>query len=148
MPTRSDKKSTKAKSAPKPGYVLFVEDQNMLRLLAREAFGYEGICAAFAADGCEAVEYFNTLLADSNPMPRIVFLDILMPCLDGREVYEKLCAEPFLSRLHKTTFVITSAAQDALKLPTGPLATRVLYKPYEVGTLIAMVRSIAPDLIA
>jgi hypothetical protein len=63
-------------------------------------------------------------------------------------VYSQLSEEPFLTQLKNTTIVITSAAQEALNLPEGPLRTRVLYKPYEVGALIDMVRSIAPDLFA
>jgi CheY-like chemotaxis protein len=137
-----------ANSNVPPADVLFIEDQNMLRMLVREAFGYEGISAIFAADGCEALDLINQIVANNAVMPRIIFLDILMPCLDGYELFNKLCEDPYLNRMNDTTIVITSAAQEALNLPTGKLQPKVLYKPYEVGTLIEMVRNIAPDLFA
>ena len=130
-----------------PGDVLFVEDQHMLRFLALEAFGFEGIRAQFAVDGCEAVTYFDNVLKTNGTMPRIVFLDLLLPCMTGQQVYRKMMREPYASHLKKTTLVITSGAEEALTIPMqSPFKVRVLYKPYEVGALIDMVRSIAPDL--
>ena len=148
MPNFTPRESLTVKDTDKQADVLFIEDQNMLRLLAREAFGFEGISAVFAADGCEAMTYFDKVVADSTLTPRIVFLDIVLPCIDGHQVYTQLCQEPYRSRLTNTTIVITSADQQALTLPDGLLQTRVLYKPYEVGGLIDMIRSIAPDLFA
>jgi len=118
----------------------------MLRFLAFEAFGFEGISARVAADGCEAVEYLQTLVAQNEPMPTIIFLDILMPCMDGQEVFKALAVEPFLAHMTNTTFVITSAAEEALNVQGSGLKMTVLYKPYEVGTLIDMIRRLAPNL--
>src|SRR5260221_6260388 len=72
--------------------VLIVEDEKRLRGFALEIMGMEGISAAAAADGCEALAYFEKVLASGGQMPSILLMDLTMPCLSGYEVYQQISA--------------------------------------------------------
>ncbi len=80
-----------AAAALHPAPVLVVEDDQDdldVTLLAFRRAGLKGV--AVVRDGVEAVEY---LLGDEErPLPKVVFLDLRMPRLDGFEVLKALRA--------------------------------------------------------
>ncbi len=124
--------------------VLIVDDEKNMRFLASEVFRLEGINASALADGCQAIEFLEDVQNKGGIMPRVIILDMMMPCLDGFEVYEKISGEAWIK---DTVILIATAARD-VKL-TQRLATfHILYKPYEVTTLLDMVREVAPDLFS
>jgi two-component system phosphate regulon response regulator PhoB len=125
--------------------VLIVEDERKLRYFATEVFRLEGISAAAVADGCQAMQFFEDALAHQSKLPRIVLLDLTMPCLSGYEVYKQIAAAPWCGSI---TVVITSAAGDKFDTLPGPAQTLQLMKPYEVRQLVEMLRNVAPDLFA
>ena len=87
--------------------VLIVDDEKNMRFLASEVFRLEGIIAETLADGCQAVEYFKEVQSKGGVMPRVVVLDMMMPCMDGFEVYEQISAEPWIKG---TVLLIATAA--------------------------------------
>ncbi len=89
--------------------VLIVEDEKRLRGFALEILGMEGVSAAAAADGCEAMAYFERVLEANGQMPSILLMDLTMPCLSGYEVYEQIASAPWISTV---TVIITSAMGD------------------------------------
>jgi CheY-like chemotaxis protein len=123
--------------------VLIVEDEKKLRYFASEVFRLENIAAAAVADGCQAMQYFEEVLAHGGRIPRVVLLDLTMPCLSGHEVYKQIAAAPWSAHV---TVIITSAAGDKFDTLPGPAETIQLTKPYEVQSLVDTLRRIAPDL--
>jgi CheY-like chemotaxis protein len=123
--------------------VLIVEDDDSLRFLTSEVFGLEGIAASSVADGCQAMAFFEDVLANGGMIPRIIILDIMMPCMDGYEVYQHISNT---SWIQDTTIIIASAVGEELTIAEHPPHTYVLRKPYEVETLLDIVRCAAPDL--
>jgi CheY-like chemotaxis protein len=108
--------------------VLLVEDEVELRELMQEALELSGYLVVTAADGQEALE----------AIPRIdhlcvVLLDLLMPRMNGWDLFEKLRARPELASV--PVIVHTSAPTQA---PVG--ATRVLQKPVRLDRLLAIVQ--------
>src|SRR5258708_18941408 len=89
--------------------VLLVEDESKVRYFAGEVLNLEGISAATAADGCEAIAYLEDAVQHGRDLPRIIILDLYMPCMTGHEVYQKLCAASWARDL---VVIITSAAGD------------------------------------
>ena len=125
--------------------VLIVEDEKKLRFFASEVFRLEGISAAAVADGCQAMQFFEDVVARGGKLPRIVLLDLTMPCLSGHEVYKQIAAAPWCADV---TVIITSAAGDKFDALDGPARTLQLTKPYEVTRLVDMLHKIAPELFA
>ena len=85
--------------------VLVVDDEPMMRLLAREALEGAGFQVAEAADGREALE------ACREQRPRIVLLDVNMPHLDGFETCRRLRDSTFA----KHTPILMMTALDDLE---------------------------------
>lgn len=65
------------------GTILLVDDDMGIRELLRSRLERAGFEVAVGADGQECVEYFQ-----SNPLPDLVLLDVVMPRMDGLEVFE------------------------------------------------------------
>ena len=66
-------------SAPQQPLVLVVDDDMMMRILARETLEQAGFRVEEAEDGQAAVSAFETL------RPHVILLDVMMPVLDGFE---------------------------------------------------------------
>ncbi len=122
--------------------VLIIDDEKNLRFLASEVFRLEGISAASVSDGCQALEYFQDVLSKGGAIPRVIILDMMMPCLDGFQVYEEISGAPWIK---DSVIVIATAAQD-IQLPKRLATFYIMYKPYEVTALLDTVRKVAPDL--
>jgi DNA-binding response OmpR family regulator len=123
--------------------VLIVEDESRLRFFATEVFRLEGISAAAVPDGCEAVNYFQNTIAENGKMPRVMILDMGLPCLTGYELYQQIANEAWASELY---VIITSAAGEPIDPLDGFAGTLMLNKPYEVNALLNKIRSVAPEV--
>ena len=64
--------------------LMFVDDEESIRLLYREEFVEKGFNVVLAATGEEALEMFDDV------MPDLVVIDIKMPGMDGIELLKKL----------------------------------------------------------
>jgi two-component system, sensor histidine kinase and response regulator len=107
--------------------ILIVDDEVDIRDSLCEFFEDEGYTVATAANGAEALE----LLA-SGELPCVIILDLLMPVLDGNEMYERMQADPRLAQLP----VIISTS-DPRRAPSGVLTMK---KPVSLLRLASTVR--------
>ena len=123
--------------------ILVVEDEKRLRGFALEILEMEGVSAAGAADGCEALAYFDNVVKQGGEMPSIVMMDLTMPCMNGYEVYSKIVNAPWID---KVTIIITSAVGDQFDPLPGPVDTLLLTKPYDVNILMTTLRRVGPQL--
>ena len=84
--------------------VVCIEDEpemiDLVRLILSRK-GFDVIGAAGGYEGLQAVETLN---------PRIILLDLMMPDMDGWEVYQRIKANPETS--HIPVIVITAKAQS------------------------------------
>jgi CheY-like chemotaxis protein len=122
--------------------VLIVDDEKTVQFLTSEVFRLEGISSATALNGCEAVDYLEQVREQQGALPRVIILDIMMPCMDGYQVYEALGDAPWLDG---TTFIVVSAARD-ITFPAKRIPVVILYKPYEVAELLDLAKRLAPEL--
>ena len=104
--------------------VLIVDDDADVRDALFDAFEHEGYAAAAAANGQEAL----TMLSDGRRRPDVVILDMVMPVVDGKNVYQAMQADPELKKI--PVIVSTSVPQGA---PEGAV---VVQKPASVDTLL------------
>lgn len=107
--------------------VMIVDDEPDIRESLQEFFEDEGFAVSTAANGAEALE-----LLEKGPLPCVVILDLMMPILDGNEVYARMQRDPRLSSVP----VIVSTS-DPSRAPSGVLIMR---KPIDLNRLLGTVR--------
>ena len=107
--------------------VLIVEDEVEIRESLEDFLSDQGYSVAIAADGADALEQLST-----KEPPSLVILDLLLPRVNGNEVYDRMQADP---RLSKVPVIISTS--DPSRAPTGPT---VMKKPIDLGRLLRAVR--------
>ncbi|MDP2345269.1 MAG: response regulator [Deltaproteobacteria bacterium] len=105
--------------------VLIVDDEPDVRESLAEIFEDAGYSASTAADGDEALR----ILEHADPC--VVLLDLLMPIMNGNEVYAQMQRDPRLAAVP----VIVTTSQPSLA-PSGLL---IMKKPVNVKRLLAAV---------
>jgi CheY-like chemotaxis protein len=111
--------------------VLIVEDEEDLRASLQDALEDEGYSVVLASNGKEALELLPQLRR-----PCALVLDIIMPVLSGRELYQTMRADGRFSDI--PVLVSTS---DPSRAPPGAL---IMKKPIDLGRLLAVVESFFP----
>jgi CheY-like chemotaxis protein len=106
--------------------VLVVDDESDIRESLKDALGDEGYAVRVATNGREALEILPTL-----PRPCAMILDIIMPVMNGTEVYRQMRAAPELADIP----VVISTSDPSLAPPSVP----IMKKPVNLDRLLAMV---------
>src|SRR5437763_11219924 len=115
--------------------ILVVDDERAVRESLRRALQLEGYEIELAADGRDAM----SLLADEDPQPDAVILDVLMPGVDGLEVCRRLRA----AGNHVPVLMLT--ARDEVENRVAGLdagADDYVTKPFALEELLARVRAL------
>jgi two-component system response regulator len=127
-----------------PIEVLLVEDDPGDELMTREAFDDNKIGNRLhvTRDGEEALDFLYRRGAHADaPRVDLVLLDLNLPKYDGRQVLEKIRADPALTHMPVVVLTTSSSEEDILrsyKLHANAYVT----KPVDVNQFIAAVRQI------
>ncbi|MCA2207003.1 response regulator [Nocardia rosealba] len=124
--------------------ILLVEDDPGDELMTREAFEDNkiGNTLHVVRDGEEALDflYRNGDYADA-PTPDLILLDLNLPRYDGRQVLEKIKADPELSPI-PVVVLTTSAAEEDILRSYKLHANAYVTKPVDLDQFIAAIRQI------
>ena len=117
--------------------VLIVDDDPFIRkLIVTTLEGVSAFRLHQASDGEEAVE------AARRESPRLVFLDIDMPRLDGIEACRQMRAEPAMAGAR--IVMLTASADDSARTRAADAgADRFLTKPFSPLDLLRLVDELA-----
>ena len=117
-------------------YILIVEDDPCAAHAIRDTLRLEGEpdWTVQVAEGGERA----LALAEARP-PNVVLLDVGLPDLDGAEVYRRLRTHPRMSATH-VLFLTAATSLDLYQ--RGVDAGVVLRKPFEMGELVGLVRTL------
>lgn len=130
--------STRPADGPAPGsspaHVLIVDDESIIRTLARTILEREGYRVTLAADGAEALARFQ-----QGEGIDLVLLDYLMPGATGLEVYREMARRRPGVRVIFASGFVSEIDHDAVL--NGPDVV-FLMKPYLPNDLIAAVRQV------
>lgn len=118
--------------------ILIVDDESHIRMLIEqtlEDLEDEGVDLLFASNGEEAL---NTIQTEE---PELVFLDVMMPKMNGIEVCQRVKANPGMEDVH--IILLTAKGQEADKkkgLEVG--ANRYMTKPFDPDELLEIAREV------
>lgn len=110
--------------------ILVVDDESNMRLLIRmilESAGYEVVEAAHGAAALDRVK---------ESRPDMMVTDLMMPVMSGRELVERLRADPETASL---PIIVVSANSSSV----ATAADAVLGKPFDPDALVAAVGLLA-----
>ncbi len=115
---------------------MVVEDDSAIRETMAECLAAEDFRVVQAGNGAEALEQLR-----GGPHPDLLFVDLVMPVMDGEQLLEQLRADPALRELPVVLMTgATAAAGKGL-----PDATGVLPKPFDLEALLdAVARHVRP----
>jgi CheY-like chemotaxis protein len=107
----------------KPAKVLVVDDDPVLRDMMVDMLDFEGYPIQVVRNGNEAL---NILRGEGN---FLVFLDLMMPGLSGRDVCAILDAEPQVRNRH---VIVLMTAMDKLDEAQSLHVEKIIFKPFVV----------------
>lgn len=109
--------------------VLIADDDPVIRDMMADILDFEGYAISVARNGYEALQ----LLRGEEDF--LIFLDIMMPGMSGKEVCAVLAAEPELRRRH---IIVLMSAMDRLEEAASLKVDAILQKPFLVEDLITI----------
>jgi two-component system, OmpR family, response regulator len=116
-----------------PARVLVVDDEDSITQLVSTVLRYEGFTVQTATDGTAAVKAARTF------RPDLVVLDVMLPDLDGFEVYRRI--EASSARLPVLFLTARDSTEDRVHgLTLG--ADDYMGKPFSLEELVARVRAV------
>jgi CheY-like chemotaxis protein len=110
-------------------HVLVIDDDADIREVLTGVLSDNGLVAHAVGNGKDALEYLAT-----NPRPRVILLDLMMPVMDGTQFREAQLAD---ARLASIPIIVVSAAQDAANRSRTLRAQGCVAKPIDVEHLMA-----------
>ena len=114
-------------------HVLIADDEDTLREALVTLLQDEGYAVQEAADGSQALDALR-----ASPDPLVVFLDYMMPRINGGQVLEAVARDPALAGRHAIIF--STANGRALPMPVvkllSDLSASVVPNPFEVDALL------------
>jgi PAS domain S-box-containing protein len=119
------------------GTVLVVDDEETVRTVASRMLERLGFSVVAASDGREGMEKFRVQPTRFT----LVLLDLTMPHLDGEETFRQM------RMLNPSVRVILTSGfnqQEAVNRFTGKGLAGFIQKPFELGSLIQVIRSVLP----
>jgi CheY-like chemotaxis protein len=111
--------------------ILVVDDDSIIRDMMVDILSFEGYAIDTARNGVEALEI---LRKEDN---YLVFLDIMMPKMDGKQVCTILAAEPDLRKRH--VIVLMSAVSTLAEVTSFITHDETLPKPFFVEDVMRVI---------
>jgi DNA-binding response OmpR family regulator len=111
------------------GRVLVVDDEEGIRVLCRVNLELGGFEVLEAADGVEAMEKARA------EHPDLVFLDLMMPRMDGWQVLEELKSEPSTANIPVVVLTARTSEEDQMR-GWGEGILEYLAKPFNPQRLV------------
>ncbi|WP_069804393.1 response regulator [Thermogemmatispora onikobensis] len=110
-----------------PLNVLIVDDDPLIREMMIDILEFEGYRLRTARNGQEALQVLQ------GEECYVVFLDLMMPVMDGSALCHQLAAQPELRRRHR---IILMSAMDRLATASSLQADGLMPKPFSVEDVL------------
>jgi CheY-like chemotaxis protein len=113
-------------SSRRSKYILVIDDDPDIRQILQDRLEFYGFYVETAADGPSALQKLNGLT------PHCVFLDLLLPGMDGAEVLHRIKAR---NRSIPVIIVTAAVTPEVASVATSKAALAYLSKPFELPQL-------------
>lgn len=125
----------------RPLEILLIEDNDADVEILRHTLEQENVMLTLsrARDGDEAIRYLRN---SNNPRPDLIFLDLNMPHMDGREVLGELRVDPKLDPIPVVVMTSSEEEKDIVRSYNLGAAAYVV-KPLKLQDIEEVVRSIS-----
>lgn len=118
--------------------IVIVDDETHIRILLEETLEEledDGIEIYLASNGEQALEVIRS------QQPKLVFLDVMMPILNGYDVCEQVRADPALNGMQIIMLTAKGQDQDRQRgMAAG--ANDYITKPFDPDVILARARSV------
>jgi CheY-like chemotaxis protein len=112
--------------------ILVIDDEPVIRDMMVDILDMEGYVVEVARNGREALE--KVLPTPDN---YLIFLDMMMPVMDGRAFCENLCAHPEIRKRH---IIVLMSALDHLSSASSLHVDATLPKPFVVDDALNIIQ--------
>jgi DNA-binding response OmpR family regulator len=120
--------------------ILSIEDDAQMRGLIQLIFERQGHRVIGAKKGDFGLEFLHSL------QPDVLLLDLMLPDIDGWEIYRQMKEDKELSKIPVIIVSAKSEAQDAAAGLRVVGNDRFVEKPFEVQNLINVVNEVTEQL--
>jgi two-component system, chemotaxis family, chemotaxis protein CheY len=120
------------------GMVLVIDDDDGVREAILDVLESSQVPARGVASGAEAFEYLG-----SNPPPRLILLDLVLPDMPGAAIRNRLLQKPELAGI-PVVLMTASSNLEAIDGACPQLAGR-LRKPFDLQALLGLVVPLVSD---
>ncbi len=115
--------------------IITIDDDPIVRTLIKKTFTNIGFEVITAADGFEGIQAITT------EKPDIIFLDIMMPIIDGIEVLKRIKKIPEVAKIPVIMF--TAVSDGRMVVESSKLgAEAYIIKPFQSSVLIQKVKEL------
>lgn len=115
--------------------ILLVDDDADIREMLALVLEDEGYQVVSAGNGAEALTYLR-----SQPAPRAILLDLMMPVMDGWAFRAEQQRDPALAHI---PVIVVSAGADCAKDAKAMGAANCLRKPLDIESLVETIEAVS-----
>ncbi|GCE18722.1 response regulator transcription factor [Dictyobacter kobayashii] len=120
---------------PIPQKILVVDDEAVIRDMMVDILDMEGYPVELARNGREALDILSGAGTQTS---YLIFLDLMMPVLNGYEFCQELSQHPAQRQQH---IVIIMSALDQLAKATNIQADQTMPKPFTVDDIMHIIQT-------
>lgn len=122
-------------NAPTPQKILVVDDEAVIRDMMTDILDLEGYPIEVARNGREALDILASADAQTS---YLIFLDLMMPVLDGYEFSQTLSQDPARRQQH---IIVLMSALDQLAKATTLRVDQTMPKPFTVDDIMHVIQT-------
>lgn len=121
----------------KPKTILVVDDDPVIRDMMVDILDLEGYTVDVARNGREALNRIQSLQRAGDDCGYLIFLDLMMPVMDGQTFYRELMAYP---ELRAQQIIVIMSALDHLAQTGLPDVNVIIHKPFSVDDILSIIQ--------
>ena len=122
--------------SPKDPFILFIEDERPMLELVRQSVKMAGYTVTGATSGREGLDLMQ------QKKPDLLLLDLMMPGINGWDVYRSIKADAILADVPVIVITAKVPPADLVIVQGLPPAEDYITKPFDIASLIRAIEKL------